>query len=67
MASRLGQPDLVALDVPFDPAPLASSSLSNSLLVASEGGLVLHASAQPDHKPNPRSFKPEFDTLATCR
>ena len=56
--------EAAAFDIAFDPSNAAadggeggaasSSSSSSSLFLASDGGMVLHASAHPDHRPTPR-------------
>jgi len=40
---------------------------SSHLLVASDDGMIIHGSTQPDHRPNPRIFKSEIDTLSACK
>lgn len=39
-----------------------------SMFVATDNSHTIHLSSQnPDHRPNPRAYKPEFDTLSACR
>ncbi len=49
-------------DVCFDPLD------GSRLFVASDNGLVIHTSTHPDHRPVPRSYRPDCESLlAACR
>jgi WD40 repeat protein len=51
---------VAAFDVAFGDA--------GALLVAADGGLIMHRSSRADdHRPQPRAFRPEFDTTAAVR
>ncbi len=53
--------DTNALDVAFDPYD------GSRVYVGTEGGSVVHASVQSaDHRPNPRSYKPDLDALSAA-
>ena len=53
--------ELHAYDIGIDPDD------SSHLFVAADDGLVIHGSTQPDHRPTPRMFKPEIETLSACK
>lgn len=54
-------PSLHAYDLGIDPDD------SSHLFVAADDGFVIHGSTQPDHRPTPRAFKPEIESLSACR
>jgi len=61
----------LVLDVGGSTAPAAAfdvaSNRNGALFIATEGGIVAHRSSRADHKPQPRAFRPEFETTATVR
>ena len=62
MHSELGPShEIRAHDIGVDPGD------SSHLLAAAGDGLVIHGSTQPDHRPSPRLYRPEIETLSACR
>ena len=53
--------EISAFDVGIDPED------SSHLLIGVGDGLVIHGSTQPDHRPSPRLYRPEVETIASSR
>lgn len=60
LSSLTSQSEMGAFDITFDPES------GSSIFIASDNGTVLHGSVHQEHRPNPRAFKAEYDTLSSC-
>ena len=61
LAHPVAEAALHAYDIGIDPDD------GSHVVIASDDGIVVHASTQPDHRPSPRLYRPEIETMSTCR
>ena len=61
LAHPVAEAALHAYDIGIDPDD------GSHVVIASDDGIIVHASTQPDHRPSPRLYRPEIETMSTCR
>jgi hypothetical protein len=60
-AAAATTPLLHAYDIGVDPDD------GGHVMIATDDGLIIHAATQPDHRPSPRLYRPEIETMSACR
>ena len=58
---EIGVPEVSVFDVACNPKD------GSQLFIAVDDGTVMHASIHPGHRPNPRSYKPEYETMSASK